>query len=131
MVFIYELNGIEIDSCPACGGSWLDTGELELIYEMEGMEVDESVRALATQQSEGLSTKRRCLRCNAKLEILKAGSPTVEIDRCPIGHGYWFDQGELLTLMKTSSTLGTGLVSQFFRELFQARYPQSDKENKS
>ncbi len=30
----FELEGVEIDRCLACEGTWLDAGELELIVEL-------------------------------------------------------------------------------------------------
>jgi hypothetical protein len=31
-----EINEVSIDSCPKCGGTWLDLGELEKIVKREG-----------------------------------------------------------------------------------------------
>ena len=34
---VFELEGIEIDHCVSCGGTWLDAGELVSITEAAGM----------------------------------------------------------------------------------------------
>ncbi len=32
----FEMDGVEIDRCVACGGTWLDLGELALMLEAGG-----------------------------------------------------------------------------------------------
>lgn len=47
----FELEGVEVDRCVVCGGTWLDAGELEMIAGLSGVEVDGLVRALADAKS--------------------------------------------------------------------------------
>lgn len=48
---VFELEGVEVDHCPACLGTWLDAGEVELIAERAGVKVDAVREALRTGRS--------------------------------------------------------------------------------
>ncbi|NQU42494.1 zf-TFIIB domain-containing protein, partial [bacterium] len=43
----FELEGVEIDRCPACGGTWLNAGEIEQIALKAGVTPGPLTRALA------------------------------------------------------------------------------------
>ncbi len=117
----YELDGVEIDHCVQCSGTWLDSGELEQITELSGASPGPLAAALDAAVS-GTVTKRRCPRCSRKLRELDVGTdPPVELDRCPKGHGLWFDQGELETVVRShaSDPDDEGEVARYFGRLFQ------------
>jgi Zn-finger nucleic acid-binding protein len=117
----YELDGVEIDHCVDCSGTWLDAGELEQITELSGASPGPLAAALDAAVS-GAATKRRCPRCSRKLRKLDVGAdPTVELDRCPRGHGLWFDQGELDTVVRNHAgdSDDEGEVARYFARLFQ------------
>jgi len=44
----------------------------------------------------------------------------VEIDRCPAGHGYWFDPGEMRQLIEMFDKGEEGAVARFFQDMFGA-----------
>ena len=118
----YELDGVEIDHCIDCSGTWLDGGELEQITELSGVDAGPLRRALDEARSGG-TTKRRCPRCSRKLRTLSVGSePLVELDRCPRGHGLWFDHGELETVVRghAADSDDEGEVARYFRRLFKS-----------
>ena len=117
----YELDGVEIDHCLECSGTWLDYGELEQISELSGVGAGPLSSALDGAVS-GSATRRRCPRCVRRLRALRVGSkPSVELDRCPGGHGLWFDHGELETVVRGHAGDGDdeGEVARFFGRLFQ------------
>jgi Zn-finger nucleic acid-binding protein len=117
----YELDGVEIDHCVPCCGTWLDGGELEQLTELSGVPSGLLARALDSAVH-GAATKRRCPRCSRKLRTLAIGSdPSVELDRCPKGHGLWFDQGELETIVRghAGDADDGGEVARYFGRLFQ------------
>lgn len=117
----YELDGVEIDHCLECSGTWLDYGELDQITELSGVSPGPLSRALDEAVS-GSATRRRCPRCSRKLRSLRVGcEPTVDLDRCPGGHGLWFDHGELETVVRdhAGDTDDEGEVARFFGRLFQ------------
>ena len=115
----FELEGIEIDRCVRCGGTWLDAGELEQIAELA--EVPAGPLSDALQRSdEGKRSRRRCPRCGRKLYTVAVGrDAVVEIDRCPRGHGLWFDAGEMKALVQGFAGGEAGVVADFFKNLFR------------
>lgn len=117
---ILELEGVEIDHCLSCGGTWLDAGELEQIAELAGAPPLEHAR-VASGSREGRRTRRRCPRCPAKLrEICLPGEPSVPVDRCPRGHGLWFDRGEMIAAIRARAGEKEGVVARFFAELYRS-----------
>ena len=108
----FELEGIETDHCVACGGTWLDAGELEEIADRSGgaARLKESLKS-AGDSKHG---SRTCVRCRAKMTGVKLGE--VDLDRCPYGHGLWFDKGEVVQVVKSDG----GEVAGFLKELFKA-----------
>ena len=115
----FELEGVEIDHCPDCGGTWLDAGELEQIAELANVPAGPLSTALeATGQAS--RSKRRCPRCRRKLSTATVGTePAVEIDRCPREHGLWFDAGELKTLITSFAGGEAGAVAEFLGNLLR------------
>lgn len=87
-----ELNGVEIDRCPACAGIWLDEEEIAWLAGPSASGSRPLAEALLRGDA-GLDSERRCPRCNRVMrqEVLSA----VELDRCPAGHGIWFDAEEI------------------------------------
>ncbi len=117
----YELDGVEIDHCIECSGTWLDGGELEQITELAGASPGPLAAALDAAVA-GAPTKRRCPRCSRKLRKLEVGTdPSVELDRCPHGHGLWFDRGELDTVVRAHAgdDGDEGEVARHFGRLFE------------
>ncbi len=92
-----ELRGFEVDSCLDCGGIWLDSGELEVLTENKMPE-----RLLNIEFAISRS-RRKCPVCSRKMNTATTGSTKVtEIDSCPLGHGLWFDRGELETIVQVT-----------------------------
>ena len=136
---IFELEGIEIDRCLACSGTWLDTGEIELIVERAGLDPGDLHRAL-DRLADGGRGKGRCPRCRRKLRntILPGPDPgppaqtrpgdlPLELDRCPRGHGLWFDAGEMETAVRLYTHGPAGAVMRFFSELYRAELQPKPK----
>ncbi len=102
---VYEAE-INVDSCPRCGGVWLEQGQLESIQETHDHEyIDElfnmedlGYRAYELAlQKQGRALK--CPRCRRELETREyARCSQVMIDVCPECHGIWLDRGELESL---------------------------------
>jgi Zn-finger nucleic acid-binding protein len=93
-MIVLELGQVETDYCPACGGIWLDSGELELLFEDA-----QQARQIVSSFRQAPHTKekaRSCPICLKKMrKIFSRRRQPVVIDRCPKGHGLWFDRGEL------------------------------------
>jgi len=115
----FELEGVEIDHCLACGGTWLDAGELPQIAELAGAP-SEALNRATEAESEGRRTKRRCPRCPGRLREIPVGDdPPVRLDHCPYGHGLWFDRGEMLTAIRAYAGDQGNSVARFFAELYR------------
>ena len=77
-----ELDGVEVDRCPFCGGVWFDRGELESV----------TGRALEAEPLSGHTT-RRCASCRLPLSTAMIGSVPVEV--CGSCRATYLDDGEL------------------------------------
>ena len=119
----FELDGVEIDHCSRCSGTWLDAGELEAIAERAGAAGGPLSDALDAARDQGAS-RRRCPRCRKRLRGIRVGAdPAVELDRCPRGDGLWFDAGELETVARghAGDDDDEGAVARWFGRMFADR----------
>ena len=91
---ILEYQGIELDHCVACGGCWLDAGELGLL--LNGTPEAPGDLALA----DAARGRRRCPRCPQRMDTGHMPGSSVEVDVCPARHGLWLDRGELAALAR-------------------------------
>lgn len=129
---VFELEGIEIDRCLACGGTWLDEGEVALIAERAGLAPD-TVAARRTPDAERSSGDRRgapratgarhCPRCGGSLEATPGpgASSEIELDRCPRGDGLWFDAKELERVLESWGEPAGAAVGAFLAKLFRSK----------
>lgn len=97
--------GIELDTCGSCQGSWLDHGKLEAIQRAPGVGAGEP--AVRPAQPASRSYLRavaargaiRCPACGGEMETREHGyASQVIIDACVSRCGVWVDQGELQAL---------------------------------
>lgn len=115
----YELKGVEIDHCPNCGGTWLDSGELDHLLEFEGAPKGTFSEALVGNLASRID-RRRCPRCRRRMAIVRLeGDPAVHIDRCTDGHGLWFDRGELKAAAAAFDRGEEGVVAAYLADLFR------------
>jgi len=124
-LFILHYKDIEVDFCDRCRGLWLDAGELEALLQRTGAKADDPL--LKFQRQSGIRPKGRphlCPRCDTPLheiQVEHAGAPTLTLDKCPRGHGLWFDADELrqlLTMFPIES--GAARTIDHLNELFGA-----------
>ena len=87
-MIVVEYGDVETDTCAACGGVWLDGGELEALV---GLAVPPGERP---DPSLG-PPDRDCPICVHKLVKDRYGRTEVVVDKCPHGDGIWLDAGEL------------------------------------
>lgn len=120
----FERDGIEIDRCVACHGTWLDAGELEQIVERAGLDA-RRIEAALQAAGRGVRGRRRCPRCRKRLSVIGVGDDArgrVELDHCPRGHGLWLDAGEMRALVKAFSDDRhdeESEISRFLLDLFR------------
>jgi Zn-finger nucleic acid-binding protein len=117
-LIILEYQGVEIDYCVDCHGSWLDAGELELIFELDGIPMDRFAETLRRAQVKRRD-ERKCPRCQKKMDVITlCEEKPVELDRCPDGHGLWFDQGEIEQIVHVCTGGEEGHLATFFSTLY-------------
>jgi Zn-finger nucleic acid-binding protein len=122
-LFILHFRDLEVHFCQKCRGLWLDTGELEAIMKKTGAATTDPL--LRFQEQPGADTKGRphlCPRCDTALreiQVEHASSPTLTLDKCPRGHGLWFDADELQQLLAMfPAASGAGKTIELLNELF-------------
>ena len=107
-----EYENVEVDYCED-HGVWLDAGELELLLELSGAEKGQ----VKIEPIDASEEKLRCAYCGEPMEKIRIADVDEVIDRCPNGHGLWFDRGELRHVLEKTAEGSTPLV-RFFSELF-------------
>jgi len=118
---ILEWGGVAIDACVSCGGVWLDRGELNSIGEQAGADAGQ-LTAAVERARHGKRVDRLCPRCAKKLRRLTIEGPrALELDRCPRGHGIWFDRDEMQALVESFSEGEAAAVARYFRDFFKDR----------
>lgn len=116
----FELEGVEIDRCIVCRGTWLDAGELETISKLSGASTGELGRALAFP-ADGDRVALGCPRCPQRLRERRIGrNGKVVLDHCPSGHGLWFDRGELFAVLRSYADSQAEAVTRFFTDLYSS-----------
>lgn len=116
-MIVLEIEGVEIDHCIACGGAWLDGGELELLLEA----VDNREHPVATAAPAGAEKERplRCPNCRRRMEKISYGNDKkVLLDRCRKGHGLWFDKGELGDVIRMGNFEAGNRVFRLLNDVF-------------
>jgi uncharacterized protein len=88
-----EVQSIEIDRCPACGGIVLDKGESEAIESLGLAQVIEG-GVSAEPGAGGRAAAARCHECNRDMIALR-GAGDIEYDWCDGCERLFFDRGEL------------------------------------
>jgi Zn-finger nucleic acid-binding protein len=127
---VIEREGIEVDWCAACGGFWFDAGELELLAELAQRDFTLDFTEEDPASGGKPPERRRCPRCRQRMDVRNlALEPPVAIDLCPVGHGMWFDRGELGTLLRAmpanEPNTTAEVVVGFLGEVFQAETTQA------
>jgi Zn-finger nucleic acid-binding protein len=125
-LFILHFKDIEIDFCHRCQGLWLDAGELEALMEQTGADTHDPL--LKFQQQSGIQPNGRphfCPRCDVALREIQvghSGTPRLTLDKCPRGHGLWFDADELQQLLSMfPPESGTKKTIDYLNELFSTK----------
>jgi Zn-finger nucleic acid-binding protein len=92
-----EVEAVEIDRCPACGGIVLDKGETEAIDTLGLATVIEGGVATAHAHDHPRTTPARCHECARDMIALR-GAGDIEYDWCDRCERLFFDRGELTAL---------------------------------
>ena len=115
-LIVVERNGIELDYCPDCNGFWFDNKEWDLLHERLVISDSSKLMNLDLLQPVNVQEAPKCCPyCNSKMDKILAY--WVVLDRCPKGHGVWFDKGECSRVF-SSATDKAGTPIEFLGEVF-------------
>ena len=124
LMLVVEHDGIELDHCPACTGTWFDRDELALLLDEATGAVGSQLRAAAVAALPAATTNepgRRCPACRHTMRKANIGPGSrVLVDACPAGHGLWFDKGEVASLAADLAREGKGLSARALNYLGEA-----------
>lgn len=109
----------QIDVCQNCQGTWLDEKEiLDIVSIADKTFSEEFIQKTISQSFSGVPKHEQdkellCPKCSTTMSAINYEvSSGVIIDRCPNGHGLWFDKDELEKV-------------QAYREYWQANVKKS------
>ena len=113
-----ELADVEIDHCTACGGIWLDAGELELL--LGNSEQAEQLLDSFKIDPKCTEKKRKCPICLKKMQkiIVSLSTPVLLIDKCARGDGLWFDKGELQNILERAQLDKDNKIQKLLADMF-------------
>ena len=126
-----ELNDVEIDFCCDCNGIWLDSGEIELLVAdiQQAQKLINSFK-IAKNITEKLRKCPICLKKMQKISVSQSETPLI-IDKCPKGHGLWFDKGELKEIVSIGQFDNQKKIQSILNDMFdESRSSEPEKENK-
>jgi len=125
-MFILHFQATEVDFCEHCRGVWLDAGELE---ELAGTSDDPILVSLRQENGSANKQQRLCPRCDARLLEITVPTTALKLDRCPKGHGLWFDEGELRQVLEIfHQKPEAGKTIQFLDSIFGSQTNKPNKE---
>jgi Zn-finger nucleic acid-binding protein len=98
-----DYEGVHIETCPACGGDWLDAGELQNILDARDKRFDQNeCRAIAQATKishlklDTLNRHLTCPNCGAVTHPINYGDDSgIIIDKCASCGGVWLEKGEI------------------------------------
>lgn len=91
-----RIEDVEVDHCPACGGLWLDHGEIERISRKMVSEIDRLRRLLSPSGGPPAvpsEIQTSCPACTGEMKEVTLGS--IRIDFCSRCKGFFLDRGEI------------------------------------
>lgn len=84
---------VAYDVCEACGGLWLDKGELDKVAD----QVDGDIEYCSTEEASAPASSKICPRCPSEnLRRVKfLGDDSIVLERCDNCNGFWLDGGQI------------------------------------
>jgi len=112
---ILEYNGVEVDHCYRCGGTWLDTGEIQLLFHNHT-----HLTFYTSELTDKISITIKCPYCKKVMpNIHFENEEKIVINKCPDEHGLWFDKGELEIILSNKNKLIENKILNQLSEVFK------------
>ncbi len=93
-----EEHGLKLDICPSCKGIWFDAWEWEDLAKITNIDKENFNELVSSNNNIALDEQyKQCPTCNKRMEKIKAYG--LNIDRCNVDGGIWFDGNELLKVL--------------------------------
>jgi Zn-finger nucleic acid-binding protein len=93
-----RVDDVEVDHCPACGGLWLDHGEIERLSRKMASDVDRLRRVLAGivagPPAVPSEVQGSCPACQSQ-SVKEVALGSIHIDFCTRCKGLFLDRGEI------------------------------------
>jgi uncharacterized protein len=126
-MIVVEYHHTELDYCTVCKGVWFDNVEMDLMLKTLGLEKPDYLleNLLYHPEADTTEKRRKCPICGKAMKLINVSDKTnVIIDICPVGDGLWFDNGEVVRMVKQlAAEHGAGgeeeRVFNFLGEVFQ------------
>jgi PAT family beta-lactamase induction signal transducer AmpG len=107
---LIEYDGIEVDRCNACNGTWFDAGEVEMLRNREAAAAIDTGSARTGKRLNAIDDYG-CPRCGGKmLPVVDPRQKHIWYETCSDCQGSFFDAGEFLDLSQVT-------LADFFKDL--------------
>jgi len=117
-MLVLELDQVEIDYCPGCGGIWLDSGELELLTAKR--QKDDILLNSPAVVVPSREKATRCPICRKKMiKILVGPDRSIILDKCAKKHGFWLNKGELESVLRLAGKIEPSPVLNMLKNIFE------------
>jgi membrane associated rhomboid family serine protease/Zn-finger nucleic acid-binding protein len=103
---IKNFDGVVVDRCPKCYGTWYDAGELEQVLG-DAFNYQALMRIVSTRLSECLCP---CCRIAMRSLVFSFHGGELVIDHCPSCRGFWLDSGELDSVKNLVEAIKEGVA---------------------
>jgi len=103
---IRSFDGVIVDRCPQCSGTWYDGGELEQVLG-EAFNYQALMRIVSSRFSEYICP---CCKMSMRALVFKFHNGELVIDNCPVCRGFWLDSGELESVKNLVETIKDGVA---------------------
>ena len=103
---IRGFDGVIIDRCPACQGTWYDGGELEQVLG-DAFNYQTLLSIFSSRFSEYICP---CCKMSMRALVFKFHKGELVIDTCPQCRGFWLDSGELASLKDLVEAMKDGVA---------------------
>lgn len=135
-LFDHKYEGFAVKQCSSCYGHWLSSEDLSNIIhkrlnEFESHHIKNAIiNSFRGIPKSELETVINCPECSAPMNAVNyADDSGIIIDRCPQGHGLWFDQNELDKAQEFREYWQKNISQneEYFQKLLKEKYDPSNK----